>query len=284
MISPINYITINFVWKSPLCILYHQHADNFQLEQINLIFKNAKNKYFVTIPQYFSSDFQDLRFTCQKSNAEETYFKSLKVSFEDISSLKIEAQFFDVDLCAIQKIERIKYEIPQNLVKDQCYNLIVTSNENWNFSASLLKDEPEELAMENNEELNAISSFFETLSVKSNLQQEIEFPFNASVNMDDLDKMTVAQLESYCEKAIIQDKKLEQERFKAGLNNENDTLNQISEAEIDNCKLLIKLMEALDRKKQKGFNLSLEFLESSNIQNIKKTIDTCNQRNVCPMQ
>lgn len=166
-------IILNFCWQGPSDWRGGLFNGGMDAKIVDLIFKDAKTEISVHIPEKISpSIIKKLPFTCRryretewelngqkfKPLAKETHPNLLQVTVEQIRHLTIKVGIFEESphngpaiMDSFGRITRekrvlrsdteIKLEGLEGLEIGQTYNLVVTSNNNFSFSARLLKEE-----------------------------------------------------------------------------------------------------------------------------------------------
>lgn len=181
----------------------------------------------------------------------------------------------------------VRLEIPEELELGQTYNLVVSS-EDLSLSARLVKATVASPSAEDGKEASRdevrgrmgkmgealIAEGLRNLSLASRgafdssstadvvahgmrgviragqeMHPEIRVPYSKPVETaSDLDKLSVAELQSRFEATFKQDKEFESQHMRAALAGNMPELNRILEAETANSQLLMNLAEALQRK------------------------------------
>lgn len=186
---------------------------------------------------------------------------------------------------ALRSDKEIKLEVPEALEIGQTYTLIVTSN-NFSFSARLLKEEKakdkdeeiskeelqkrmkkigEALIAKGMQNLNLASkgeegigeedvfdSFTTTTDdIFANVMQRVislglqMHPLESSL---DLDRLSKDELQSRFEATFKKDKEFGSQRMRAAMAGNIEEMNRMAAVEYANSQLLMKLVEALERK------------------------------------
>jgi hypothetical protein len=248
-------VHLNFVWEGPSSWQGGWTREGLDIRVVDLIFKNAKSKISVNIPENTpASTVKTLPFICRtyheteceikgrkfKPLAKETHPDILNVTIEQIRNLTIKAGIFEESpnhgpsfVDQFGKITRekrilrsdsdIKLELPEELEMGQTYSLVFTSKD-FSFSARIQKEE----------------------KAKS----------SDSANFEDLSK---DELQSRFEVAFTKDKEFETQRMRAYTSGNMKEVNRIFELESANSQLLIKLAETLEKK---GFKAQIPQSES----------------------
>ncbi len=173
-------VILNFGWKGPSTWRGGWAKGGLDVGVVDLVFKNAKTKISVDIPDNISTTtVRKLPFTCRryqetelelngrkfKPIAQETHPESLKVTVEQIQNLTIKVGIFEESpnqgpavMDSSGKITREKHilrsdtkvnlEVPKELEIGQTYTLVITSHGISPIQAELIKEKQTEEMLE----------------------------------------------------------------------------------------------------------------------------------------
>lgn len=254
MITTDQRIALSFKWVGSNQWGGGWSKGGLDVNVVDLLFEDMKTKISVHLPRPLSPlSIQKFPFTCSKLNPPQKITPDIiRVELCKFKNLNLRIAYFDMDPkqvhCKIEcskvirqgllrRIDRvIKPLLPQEIVPEKKYTLVINSDEFFCFSAKVIEDEL------------LIDQKMDEFSERSRIVTETPIESGDLKKFLELDFFSIDQLQSLLDEKYLKSKEFERLEIEATMSKDFDVRGKMIQEEISLYKEIVEVKHALKRK------------------------------------